>query len=61
MREWWMANWGNVLVLGVIALAVGAIVLCSIRARKMGKSGCARGCAGCAMQGVCHENKQKKI
>ena len=60
MRDWFLQNWGDILVLGVIALVLGAIVFFYVRARHRGKSTCAHGCAGCAMQGLCHgQGKQK--
>ncbi|MBQ3064263.1 MAG: FeoB-associated Cys-rich membrane protein [Clostridia bacterium] len=57
MRDWLLANWGNILIIGVLALAVGAVVVAHICAKKKGKSTCAHGCTGCAMQGLCHEKK----
>lgn len=44
-------NWGNFLVLTLIALVLAA----AIRGRwKGGKSGCGCGCDGCPSRGICH-------
>ena len=54
MRDWFLQSWGDILILGVIALVFGAILFFYIRAKRKGKSTCAHGCSGCAMQGLCH-------
>lgn len=57
MKEWFLANWGNILVIALLSLAVFGIVFAHFRAKRKGKSTCAHGCAGCAMQGICHGKK----
>ena len=60
MLAWLEQNWGNIVILAVIALVVGAIVVFHIRAKRKGKNTCGGGCAGCAMEGMCHSHTQKK-
>ena len=60
MRDWFLQSWGDILILGVIALVLGAILFFYIRAKKKGKSTCAHGCSGCAMQGLCHGQGEGK-
>ncbi|MBQ8358005.1 MAG: FeoB-associated Cys-rich membrane protein [Clostridia bacterium] len=62
MLAWLQQNWGNIVILAVIALIVGAIVFNYIRAKKKGKNtgGCGCGCGGCSMQGMCHSQKKQK-
>ena len=57
MPVWLSQNWGNIVVLGVIALAVFAIVFSCVRKRKQGKSTCGCGCGQCAMKDICHKDK----
>lgn len=59
MLAWLAENWGNIVILGVIALIVGLIVFFHIRAKRQGKSTCSCGCSQCAMQGICHANDKK--
>lgn len=54
MLQWLSKNWGNVVVLSVLAVIVGVIVFFRLRAKKKGKSGCGCGCDHCAMSGTCH-------
>ncbi|MBD5099396.1 MAG: FeoB-associated Cys-rich membrane protein [Clostridiales bacterium] len=44
-------NWGNILVLAVIAAAVVGVLVSSHRKRK---SGCGCGCDSCPSNGICH-------
>lgn len=44
-------NWGNILVLGLVAAAVAGVLLSMRRKRK---SGCGCGCDGCPSKGLCH-------
>ena len=60
MLAWLSANWGNIVILGVIALILFAIVLFRIRAKRAGKGTCSCGCGGCAMQDICHAQKEKQ-
>lgn len=59
MLVWLQNNWGNIVILSVIALIVGAIIFSYIRAKRKGKSTCSCGCGQCAMQGICHEQREK--
>ncbi|MBR2465160.1 MAG: FeoB-associated Cys-rich membrane protein [Clostridia bacterium] len=58
MLAWLQQNWGNVVILGVIALIVGAILFSYVRKKRQGKSTCLCGCSQCAMQGICHQQKK---
>jgi hypothetical protein len=54
-------DWPTILVSALIAGIVAAIIICGIRNKKKGKSGCACGsCGGCAMSGLCHGNQKTK-
>jgi hypothetical protein len=54
MLQWLSQNWGNIVVLSVLAVIVGVIVFFHLRAKKKGKGGCGCGCKHCAMSGTCH-------
>ena len=60
MLEWLSQNWGNIVIIGVVAAIVAAVVITRIRAKKQGKSTCGCGCSQCAMQGMCHTDGKKK-
>ena len=60
MLEWLAENWGNILVIAVLLLEVGAVVYFRVRARRAGRGGCG-GCAGCAMKDICHEKYKKNL
>lgn len=52
-----MINWGDVIVLAVLGLIVGAVIAGMIRNKKKGKccgcsscAGCSMGCSGCGGQ-----------
>ncbi len=47
-------NWGNLLVLALLALVLAAVIRGQWRGRKEGKSGCGCGCDGCPSRGICH-------
>ncbi len=47
-------NWGNLLVIALIALVLAAVIRGQWKGRKMGKSGCGCGCDGCPSRGICH-------
>ncbi len=59
MLVWLSQNWGNIVVLGLLALAVFAIVFSYVRKKKQGKSTCGCGCTQCAMQGICHAKNEQ--
>ena len=56
MAEWFGANWGTILVVLVLAVIVALIIRKIIRDKKVGRSSCGAGCAGCAMRGSCHKH-----
>ncbi len=58
MLAWIQQYWGTVLITALIALAVTAIIVSRVRAKKQGKSTCGCGCGQCAMQGICHQKKK---
>ena len=60
MPVWLSQNWGNIIVLGVIALAVFWIVISQVKKKKQGKSACGCGCTQCAMKDICHGEKTAK-
>lgn len=53
--EWLSENWGNILVLLILGLAVGGIIASMLKRKKQGKSSCGCNCQGCAMRGTCHQ------
>jgi hypothetical protein len=59
MIAWLQQNWGSVLVVAVVAVIVAAVIACSIRAKKQGRSSCGCGCDSCAARGACHSQKKK--
>ena len=44
-------NWGNILVLAIVAAAVAGVLVNFHRKRK---SGCGCGCGDCPSKGICH-------
>lgn len=60
MLAWLQQNWGTIAVLAVLAVIVGAIVICRVRARRQGKSTCGCGCEHCASRGICHIGEKEK-
>ncbi|MDE6260668.1 MAG: FeoB-associated Cys-rich membrane protein [Oscillospiraceae bacterium] len=54
MLQFLRENWGNILVLAVIAAAVAGALL-NMRRKK--KSGCGCGCDSCPSKGFCHPEK----
>lgn len=47
-------NWGDLLVLALVAAAAAAVIRSWWRSRKNGRSGCGCGCGGCPSRGICH-------
>ena len=45
---------GDIVVLLVLALLVGALVVRMVKDKKTGKGGCGCGCKGCANAPYCH-------
>ena len=58
--EWLANNWGNIVVVGAVVLAVAAVVFFHIRAKRAGKGGCSCGCSACAMKDVCYKTPDEK-
>ncbi len=54
MARFLSENWGNLLVIALIVLALAAVIRSWWRGRKGGKSGCGCGCDGCPSRGICH-------
>lgn len=54
MLQFLNENWGNILVLAVIAAAVTGVLM-NMRRKK--KSGCGCGCDCCPSNGICHPKK----
>lgn len=54
MIVWFSSHYGDLIVLAVLGLAVGAVVRNMLRKKKQGKSCGCGSCAGCAMAGTCH-------
>ena len=54
MARFLSENWGNLLVIALIVLALAAVIRGWWRGRKGGKSGCGCGCGGCPSRGICH-------
>ncbi len=54
MLNWIAANGSTLLVAGILAAVVAAIVIHLVRNKKKGKSSC--GCGGCPMNGSCHSS-----
>ena len=48
---------GDIVVLLVLALLVGAVVVRMVKDKKTGKGGCGCGCKGCANAPYCHPPK----
>ena len=54
MLQFFSENWGNILVVVLVAAAVIGALL-NLRKRK--KSGCTCGCSGCPSSDICHSKK----
>ena len=54
MLAWLGENWGNIVILGVLALVLILVVRSRVRAKRQGRSSCGCGCSGCAMRDLCH-------
>ncbi len=54
MMELLSENWGNLLVLALVAAAVAAVIRGQWKGRGSGRSGCGCGCDGCPSRGICH-------
>lgn len=54
MIDWLAANWVNILVIALVAVAVFFATRSLIKDKKAGKSSCGCNCSHCAMAGKCH-------
>ena len=54
MLQFFSENWGNLLVIAIVAAAVTGAAL-NLRKRK--KSGCSCGCGSCPSSDICHPKK----
>ena len=58
MLLWLQTNMGTLVVVLVLAIALGAIVRKVLRDKRAGRHACGcdcGSCSGCAMQGQCHK------
>lgn len=60
MIGWLAANWVNILVIALVAVAVFFAARSLIKNKKAGKSSCGCSCANCALAGKCHSQNKKK-
>ena len=54
MINWLAANWINILVIALVAVAVFFAARSLIKDKKACKSSCGCNCSHCAMAGKCH-------
>ena len=54
MINWLAANWINILVIALVAVAVFFAARSLIKDKKAGKSSCGCNCSHCAMARKCH-------
>ena len=54
MLAWLGENWGNIVVLGSLALVLILVARSRVRAKRQGRSSCGCGCGECAMRDMCH-------
>ena len=61
MIDWLAANWVNILVIALVAVAVAVFFAARslIKDKKAGKSSCGCNCSHCAMAGKCHSQTKK--
>lgn len=57
MFAWMIQNMATILISAGLILVVAVIIAGMVRDKKKGKSSCGGGCAGCAMNGACHQKK----
>lgn len=57
MFAWISGNIATIIICAVLIAIVAAIIVSMVRNKKKGKSSCGCGCAGCAMSGSCHSQK----
>lgn len=59
MLSWLMENLATMIISAVLLLMVAAAIASMVRNKRNGKSSCGCGCAGCAMNGACHSQREK--
>ena len=59
MTSWISANWGTLLVCGLLIALVVGIILKMVRDKRQGRSQCSHGCQNCAMHGQCQMYKKQ--
>lgn len=59
MIGWLAANWVNILVIALVAVAVFFAARSLIKDKKAGKSTCGCNCSHCALAGKCHSQHKK--
>ena len=59
MIDWLAANWVNILVIALVAVAVFFAARSLIKDKKAGKSSCGCSCSHCALAGKCHSQNKK--
>lgn len=59
MIEFFMKNWGTLLVTAILLLIISVIIIVLVKDKKKGKSSCGCSCCDCAMKGSCHTKKQQ--
>ena len=59
MIDWLAANWVNILVIALVAVAVFFAARSLIKDKKAGKGSCGCNCSHCAMAGKCHSQTKK--
>ncbi|MBQ7383743.1 MAG: FeoB-associated Cys-rich membrane protein [Clostridia bacterium] len=57
MLDWFMNNWGTLIILAVLIVAVVFAVVVIKRDKKKGKSSCGGSCQSCAMGCHCSKNE----
>lgn len=53
MLYWFASHYGDLVILLLLGLIVGAVIVSTIRGKKKGKCCGCSGCKGCAMAGAC--------
>lgn len=61
MLTWIMENMATIIISVILMIVVAAIIASMVRNKRKGKSSCGCGCAGCAMNGTCHQEKPENM
>lgn len=61
MLTWIMGNMATIIISVILMIVVAAIIASMVRNKRKGKSSCGCGCAGCAMNGTCHQGKPENM